>query len=131
MYQYDPKRYKVASWKPVYGSQAHSIKINPHVGKIKKQITAKKKEMLRLEQQIRQLEELERIGSGTIIDGLLVIENCGSAISDPSHHYAIAIKSNVVSERRSAKVYPNATRKGLFGYHIHWGGYPFSKEEWR
>jgi hypothetical protein len=127
VYQYDPKRYKIAPWKGTFGDQAHAKRVHPHVKKIKRMIKEKKLEMRRLEEQVNQLETLLRNSDGKIVDGVLVAED-----SSKSQWYGISLVTSVTSERRYAKVYPNAHNGGkTFGYHIHWGSYPFSKEEWR
>lgn len=124
---YGPKRYKIAPWKGTYGDQAHSLRVHPHVDKIAAAIDAKKAEMRRLEQQIRQLEYLEKSASGVIIDGVLVSEY-GSGTGN----YTIGIVSRVTSEDRSARTYPNAHNKGAtYGLNLYRGGYPFRESSWR
>lgn len=125
---YDPKRYRIAPWRGRYGDQAHSLRLHPHVEKILQQIDLKKKQLARLLEQIRQLEELEKRARGTVIDGILVREISGPPEDNP--WYKVALVSD--HERRSAEVYPNAHNGGkTFGLRIFMDGYPYSKDEWR
>jgi len=124
---YDPKRYRIAPWRGRYGDQTHALRLHPHVDDIRRQIVAKKKQIVRLDEQIHQLEQLERRAAGIVIDGVLVREPNGPP---GSKWYAITLVDDHV--HRSAKIYPNAHNGGkTFGYHIYMDRYPFHRHEWR
>jgi hypothetical protein len=112
----DPKRYKIAPWRGRYGDQAHYLRVNPHLPKIQKHIEKKKRQLLRVQEQLRQLETLETRARGVIVEGVLVREYKGPP--ERNLRYEISLVSD--HERRRAEIYPNARNKGkTFGLQIH------------
>lgn len=117
--KYDEKRYRIAPWKGTYGDARHAVKLHGNLGKIREALEERKKELRRVQEQIRQLEMLESSAGSyksRVLDGVVVKEMNG--LPHESDFYTISLVSR--AEWRSGKIYPNAHNKGAtWGVNIH------------